>query len=268
MDDFFRFDGNYTRTPEGWGSWQQLLMVTSFVVAMVFFAVYFGMRYRHEEEAKKLFVLKVTAIVIDVVELIRIVALVFGGGNGPEALLYYLPLFLCSFQFISIPIAAFGKGKIREAATDFLFLFGILGAIAGTYGAGQNYGAYPVWSFHNVFSTITHTMSGFAGLYVAIVGLLTLKVKNIKWVVAILFGFAIVAYIADIAIDYNYMFLMRGDGTPYDIFYDLVHGNRILYPLTVMFLFILYMGAVYGTAYAIPSFRKQAFEREPATEAN
>jgi len=61
---------------------------------------------------------------------------------------------------------------------------------------------------------------------------------------------------------------MRGDGTPYDIFYDLVHGNRILYPLTVMFLFILYMGAVYGTAYAIPSFRKQAFEREPATEAN
>ena len=111
-------------------------------------------------------------------------------------------------------------------------------------------------------------MSGFAGLYVAIVGLLTLKVKNIKWVVAILFGFAIVAYIVDITIDYNYMFLMRGDGTPYDIFYDLVNGNRILYPLTVMFLFMLYMAAVYGTAYAIPSFRKQAFAKEVVMEAN
>lgn len=264
--DFFGF-GGYKREPEGWGSWQQLLLVTSFVVAMVFFAVYFGMRYRHKEESKKLFVLKVTAIAVDTIELIRIVVLCIRSGNAMD-FKYYLPLFLCSFQFISIPIAAFGKGRVREAATDFLFLFGILGAIAGTYGAGQNYGAYPVWSFDNVFSTITHTMSGFAGLYVAIAGLLTFKVKNIKWVVTILFGFAIVAYIVNIIIDYNYMFLMRGDGTPYDIFFNLVGGNPILYPLTVMFLFVLYMGAVYGVAYAIPSFRKQAFAKDAVAKAN
>ena len=264
--DFFGF-GGYQREPEGWGSWQQLLLVTSFVVAMVFFAVFFGMRYRHEEEAKKLFVLKVTAIVLDTIELTRIVVLSFRSGN-PMQFMYHLPLFLCSFQFITVPIAAFGKGRIREVATDFLFLFGILGSIAGTYGAGQNYSAYPVWSFDNVFSTITHTMSGFAGLFVVISGLLTLKAKNIKWVVITLFGFAVVAYIVNISIDYNYMFLMRGDGTPYDNFYNLVNGNRILYPLTVMFLFVLYMGAVYGVAYAIPSFRKQAFAKEAVAEAN
>ena len=74
--------------------------------------------------------------------------------------------------------------------------------------------------------------------------------------------------IVNIIIDYNYMFLMRGDGTPYDIFFNLVGGNPILYPLTVMFLFILYMGAVYGVAYAIPSFKKQAFAKDAVAEAN
>ena len=42
------------------------------------------------------------------------------------------------------------------------------------------------------------------------------------------------------------MFLMRGDGTPYDIFYNLVGGNKILYPLTVVALFIIYICAFWG----------------------
>ena len=262
--DFFGF-GGYQREPEGWFSWQMLTMVTSFIVLMIFLAVFFGVRYRHEDEAKKIFVLKVSAIAIDSFEIVKIVLMCVREGSASK-LLTLLPLFLCSFQLISIPLAAFGKGRLREAAIDFVFLFGVLGAFAGTYGAGQNYGAYPVWSFDNVVSTITHCISGFAGLYVAIVGLLKLKVKNIKWVVVILFGFAILAYIADITIPYNYMFLMRGDGTPYDIFYNMVGGNPVLYPMVVMLLFVLYMAVVYGIAYIFPSFRRQAFEKEAVEE--
>ena len=97
--------------------------------------------------------------------------------------------------------------------------------------------------------------------------MLKLKVKNIKWVVTILFGFAILAYIADITIPYNYMFLMRGDGTPYDIFYDMVGGNPVLYPMVVMLLFVLYMAVVYGIAYIFPSFRRQAFEKKAVEES-
>ena len=263
--DFFGF-GGYQREPEGWFSWQMLTMVTSFIVLMIFLAVFFGVRYRHEDEAKKIFVLKVSAIAIDSFEIIKIILVCIREKEDPTTILRLLPLFLCSFQLISIPLAAFGKGRLREAAIDFVFLFGVLGAFAGTYGAGQNYGSYPVLSFDNVVSTITHCISGFAGLYVAIVGLLKLKVKNIKWVVSILFGFAILAYIADITIPYNYMFLMRGDGTPYDIFYNMVNGNPVLYPIVVMLLFVLYMAVVYGIAYIFPSFRRQAFEKEAVEE--
>lgn len=41
------------------------------------------------------------------------------------------------------------------------------------------------------------------------------------------------------------MFLIRGDGTPYDIVYNLVNGNKILYPMIVILLFIIYVSMFY-----------------------
>jgi len=52
-------------------------------------------------------------------------------------------------------------------------------------------------------------------------------------------------------LDYNYMFLVRGDGTPYDILYNLVGGHPILYPMGVILLFLLYIAAFYGVYYLI-----------------
>ena len=162
-----------------------------------------------------------------------------------------LPLFLCSIQLITIPLAAFSKGRIKEAALDFVFIFGILGAILGTYGAGNNYGSYPVLSFDNVISGITHTISGFASLYIIISGMESMKKKNIGIPFTILLSFCVAAYIANISLDYNYMFLMRGDGTPYDIFYNLVGGNPVIYPIIVVLLFVLYISAFYYVYYLI-----------------
>ena len=63
---------------------------------------------------------------------------------------------------IAIPLAAFSKGRLKEASLDFVFIFGLLGGVLGTVGAAQNYNAYPVLSFPNVVSGITHSLSGFA----------------------------------------------------------------------------------------------------------
>ena len=90
-----------------------------------------------------------------------------------------LPFHLCSIQLIAIPMAAFCKGRVREACLDFVLTFGILGAVFGTVGAVQNYAAYPVLSMDNVVSGITHSISGFASLYIAISGMTSMKEKNI-----------------------------------------------------------------------------------------
>jgi uncharacterized membrane protein YwaF len=181
---------------------------------------------------------------IDALELFKIV-MGCVATNDPMNWLLNLPLFLCSIQLITLPLAAFSKGRMREAALDFVFIFGILGAVAGTIGAGQNYNAYPVLSFDNVVSGLTHCISGFASLYIGFARMTSMKKKNIGITFGILFFFCAAAYIANVLIPYNDMFLMRGDGTPYDILYNLVGGSPVWYPLGVVGLFILYILAFY-----------------------
>ena len=244
MREFFGF-GGYQRTPEGAYSWQHLTFVTLFMVAMVTTAVLLGRRNKNRSEKEKNLVLIWAAILIDAFEIFKIVIMCVRG-NDPMGWITELPLFLCSIQLITIPLAAFSKGRIKEAALDFVFIFGILGAVLGTYGAAQNYGAYPVLSFDNTVSAITHSISGFASLYIVISGMESMKKKNIPITFAILLSFCVMAYTANVLIPYNYMFLMRGDGTPYDIFYNLVGGNKILYPFTVVALFIIYICSFWG----------------------
>ena len=243
MKEFFGF-GGYTREPEGFMSWQHLLFVSILTALMIALAIWLGLRNRHKSFAEKNRVLIVSAIAIDVIELFKIV-LISIRGKDPMAFLYMLPLFLCSIQLISLPLAAFSRGRLQETALDFVFIFGMLGALLGTYGAGNNYGSYPVLCFDNVVSGLTHTIAGFASLYIAVAGLASMKRRNIHLTFTILLSFCAVAYVVNHLTDYNYMFLMQGDGTPYDIVYNLVGGNPVLYPLLVVVLFLIYITAYY-----------------------
>ena len=243
MKDFFGF-GGYQRPAEGFLSWQHLVFVTSLMIIMVVAAVLLGQRNKTKDDATKNKVLMVAAIAIDAFEIFKIILCCIRSEDG-MAWTRNLPLFLCSIQLITIPLAAFTKGRLRETSLDFVMIFGILGAVLGTYGAGQNYAAYPVLSFDNVVSGITHSISGFASLYIIFSGLRSMKKENMPFCFAILCGFCVAAYIANIIIDYNYMFLMRGDGTPYDLFYNLVGGHPVFYPVLVVALFIGYISLFY-----------------------
>lgn len=241
MKEFFGF-GGYSRPAEGFLSWQHLSFVTLLMAVMTVLAIWLGKKYRHSD--KKNQVLIAAAFLIDGFELLKIIVLCLRSGSF-SPVLYELPLFLCSIQLITIPLAAFAKGRIKEAALDFVSIFGLLGAVLGTYGAGNNYGTYPVLSMDNVVSGITHSISGFCALYIFIAGLASLKKKNIPITLGILFTFCTAAFAANEALDYNYMFLRRGDGTPYDIFFNLLGGHPVFYPLTVVGLFVIYIGIFY-----------------------
>ena len=255
MKEFFGIDG-YQRPVEGYLSWQHLLFVTALMVIMVACAVLLGKRNKGADIKTKNRVLIWAAFLIDGFELFKIFILCYKDQSW-SPILHNLPLFLCSIQLLAIPLAAFSRGMIKEACLDFVCIFGIAGAILGVYGAGQNYNAYPVLSFDNVVSGITHSISGFASLYIMISGMTGLKRKNIFPTTAILLGFCVIAYVANILVDYNYMFLMQGDGTPYDILYNLVGGNPVFYPMGVVALFFIYLFSFYYIHFLV-SKRKQA----------
>ena len=261
MREFLGF-GGYQRPAEGYLSWQHLTFATFLMVVMVASAILLGRRNKNRPMEKKNTVLLWTALLIDGFELFKIVLMCIRGKNV-LGWLYELPLFLCSIQLITIPLAAFSRGRVQEAALDFVCIFGLLGAVLGTYGAGQNYACYPVISLDNVASGLTHSISGFAALYILISGMASMKKKNIPITFAILLFFCVAAYIANVCLDYNYMFLMAGDGTPYDIVYNLVGGHKVAYPLLVVALFLVYI-VVYYCGYYLATRNKTAKQEEMA----
>lgn len=247
---------SYWREPEGAYTWRHLTFVTSLLIIMAVLAVLLGRAFKNKPDNEKNKVLIWSAILIDGFEIFKIIVLC-AKSDSPDRWQTLLPLFLCSIQLFALPLAAFTKNRLKEAALDFVMIFGILGAIVGTYGAAQNYNAYPIFSLENVSSGITHTISGFASLYIMISGMHSMKKKNISVTCLILGFFCALAYIVNILIDYNYMFLMNHDGTPYQIFYDLVGGHKVLYPLIVVGLFVVYIVAFYGIYYAVCRNRKK-----------
>jgi uncharacterized membrane protein YwaF len=249
MKEFFGI-GGYTREPEGYLSWQHILFVGALLCAMFALSIWLGLRNRRRDDRAKNMTLIVTAILMDAIEIAKIAIMCYRS-DDPTTWHNHLPLFLCSIQLITIPLAAFAKGRLREAALDFVLIFGLLGAVLGTVGAGQNYNAYPVLSLDNVASGLTHCISGFAAIYIGLSGLASMKKRNV-WVTFTILGFfCIAAYVANITMDTNYMFLTAGDGTPYDILYNLVGGSPILYPLAVVVLFLVYISAFYGVLFLL-----------------
>ena len=253
LNDFFGI-GGYAREPEGYFSWQHLTFVSILMVIMTTLAIFLARRNKDKSLQEKNRVLMGAAIVMDGMELIKIL-LECSLNNNWLGWLNDLPLFLCSIQFITLPLAAFCHGRIKEASLDFVAIFGLLGAILGTYCAGNNYACYPVLSFTNVFSGITHTTAGFASLYIIFTRMASMKKQHITITFAIIFCFSIAAYIANLLLGTNYMFLMRGDGTPYDILFNLLGGSPVLYPIGVVVLFVVYIVLVYHLCYLI---RKKA----------
>ena len=245
MKEFFGF-GGYTREPEGFLSWQHLLFVGVGLVIMALCAVLIGRSYRDGTEKQKNKVLIVTALLLDGFEIFKLIVMCIRGGTA-AILLENLPLYLCSIQLIAVPLAAFSKGRIREAARDFVCIFGVLSAFCGTVCAGHNYSTMPVLSFDCVVSAITHILSGFAALYIMFADFAGLERKNVPITYGILLGFGVSAFVANNLIPgCNYMFLKHGEGTPYDIVFDLVKGSPVLYPVLVIGLFLLYITLFYG----------------------
>lgn len=258
MREFFGI-GGYERTPEGAYSWQHLTFVSFLIISMFVGSILAGLLLRKSELKVKNRVLIICAVAINSVELVKIIAALVNSDDPWKTVLHLLPLFLCSIQLITIPLAAFTRGRMKEACLDFVFIFGLLGAILGTVGAAQNYNAYPVLSIDNVASGITHTISGFASVYIAASGMISLKIKNMWISYVILFGFSSAACLVNTLTGFtNYMFLVSHDGTPYSILYNMVNGNKIIYPVLVILIFVIYIAVYYLTALLIRYIAKKA----------
>ena len=110
LREFFGF-GGYQREPEGYLSWQHLVFVTSLLIVMVILALLIGKKYKGASERDRNKVLIWAAILMDGVEIIKIIIHCVRSSD-PMAWMNSLPLFLCSIQFITVPLAALSRGRL------------------------------------------------------------------------------------------------------------------------------------------------------------
>jgi predicted outer membrane lipoprotein len=239
------FTWEFEREPEGYFSWQHLLTVSLALLITVLTALWLGRKNRNKSFAEKMKTVKTAALLIDGFELLKLTILVIITKDF-ATLRSYLPLFLCSIPLIVLPVAAFSKGRLQQAALDFMLMFGLICGVAGTFLAGNIYSIFPVLHFEPLVSLTTHNLSAFACLYIGFSGLATLEKKNTWIAIAILGVFMTIAETVNlfhrgIGFQDNYMFLSRGDGTPFQILENIFGPNTVLYALSVALLMWGYM---------------------------
>lgn len=236
------------REPEGWFSPAHLIYGGIMIAVTVFLAVWLGRKYRDKDLKEKTKVLKIAAVTMVACEIFKIVLFCIQD-HSIATVRDNLPLWLCSIALFSTPVAAFGKGRAREGASDFTFCFGMLCAVAGTFLAGNYFSGNPVISFSVNVSVTTHCIAGFSALYIGVAELWSLKRENIWISFAILGGFEALALTADLTNaphQDNYMFFRDSDGTPFSIVENIVDEDQILYTVFVMALYYVYLAGYIG----------------------
>lgn len=240
---FFGFASD-PREAEGFFSPAHLIFVSVMLLITVFSALSAAGKRRGADREMKMRPLKYAAAAILLLETFKAVILCTRG-RGIVELRGILPLFLCSVMLFALPLAAFAKGRVREAALDFSLCFGPLCAVAGTYLAGNIF-ASPILSFDVLVSVATHCISGFAGVYIGATGLARMKKENRPVCALILLAFEAAALAVDIIqrdtpYQSNYMFFLTPDGTPFSILESAAGGTGPLYTLLVALVYFAYL---------------------------
>lgn len=242
---FFGFEEDH-RIPEGWLSWQHLTYTSILVIAVILFSVRLGMQYKNRTDREKKKPLRIASIMMIVMEITKIILISVRNGD-PWAFRSMLPLFICSIILFTLPIAAFGEGRISGAATSFTLVFGMLCCIAGTYLAANYYQNSPIFSFDPMVSNVTHCIAGFSAVYIGVSGLAKREPGDYWHMSAILGIFEAMALTVNqlqIESDYesNYMFFTDPSGTPFSLCMDLVGEIQ---PLYTAFVGALYFGYLF-----------------------
>lgn len=159
--------------------------------------------------------LKVLSIIVPILEVVKIVwesyyDISLGYGFNWTGL---LPLYTCSLFIYTLPLAAFGKGKVKHSATCWLATIGIFGGLTNFY-LTQILNTYPFWTFATFMSLYFHFMMVFTGLFIVVTKYKVFNFKDIlySWLPLAIFSILVIPVCYVLKADY--MLYYYGNGAP------------------------------------------------------
>ena len=197
----------------------------------------FGTFYRRWDEKKRRIFRIVLAALIVGNEIFKQVCLQVGGNFTVN----YLPLHLCS---INIFLVAAHAIKPTKTLDNFLYAICIPAALLALF--FPTWTKLPLLNFNHLHSFTIHIMLALYPIVLTIGGDIRPKLREIPKSLLLLAGFAIVALGVNLALDTNYMYLMRAPkGTPLVWFQNTFGTHIIGFPvLLVVILALMYIPVI------------------------
>ena len=190
--------------------------------------------YRKMGEKGKVRWKKTIALLIIADEIFKMIMLTIGN----RYLWDYLPLHLCSVNILLIALHAFRPNKTLGG---YLYTVCIPGAIAALL--FPSWTLLPLDNFMHLHSFTIHILLAMYPIVLGFAGELSAQVRHIPKYLGILVIFAVLALIANLLLDTNFMFLMFAEpGNPLYLFQETWGSHLLGFPvLLAAVLIVMYV---------------------------
>jgi hypothetical integral membrane protein (TIGR02206 family) len=187
--------------------------------------------YRRLDEKGRARWKKIVALLIVADELFKMVMLTIGGRYEVD----YLPLHLCS---INIFLIAFHAWRPNRTVGGFLYTVCIPGAIAAML--FPTWTSLPVGNFMHLHSFTVHILLIMYPMVLVLTGETKPQARELPKYLALLAGLGLIALIANLLLDTNFMFLMYAEeGNPLLVFENLWGSHLLGFPVLITAVLIV-----------------------------
>lgn len=256
LSKFFCKENEYE--PVGMFSVGHMVTLIIFLLIVAFCAY----KCRKIGKDKAIFLTKIIAIVVTVLEIIKI-TIAFINGEG-DKLDHWVPLYFCSMFIYAAWLAGYAKGKIADLGRAFVGTGGIIAGLSFLIFPTTSFTMYPLFHYFCMYSMVYHSLMVFLGITYLLNGVVKIDKKSfIDYVIfcSVLNILAIIVNSIPIYIHvdnvptsgYNYpypyytnfMFLKRAGNIPVKILCDI--SDKV----PVIFTILMFIICIFGTYFLI-----------------
>lgn len=256
LSKFFCKENEYE--PVGMFSVGHIVTLIIFLLIVAFCAY----KCRKIGKDKAIFLTKIIAIVVTVLEIIKI-TIAFINGEG-DKLDHWVPLYFCSMFIYAAWLAGYAKGKIADLGRAFVGTGGIIAGLSFLIFPTTSFTMYPLFHYFCMYSMVYHSLMVFLGITYLLNGVVKIDKKSfIDYVIfcSVLNILAIIVNSLPIYIHvdnvptsgYNYpypyytnfMFLKRAGNIPFKILCDI--SDKV----PVIFTILMFIICIFGTYFLI-----------------
>lgn len=256
LSKFFCKENEYE--PVGMFSVGHIVTLIIFLLIVAFCAY----KCRKIGKDKAIFLTKIIAIVVTILEIIKI-TIAFINGEG-DKLDHWVPLYFCSMFIYAAWLAGYAKGKIADLGRAFVGTGGIIAGLSFLIFPTTSFTMYPLFHYFCMYSMVYHSLMVFLGITYLLNGVVKIDKKSfIDYVIfcSVLNILAIIVNSIPIYIHvdnvptsgYNYpypyytnfMFLKRAGNIPVKILCDI--SDKV----PVIFTILMFIICIFGTYFLI-----------------